>query len=181
MIPALKVISLYLTDGPLLGWYVKYLGRYAVCLLISVRIDGLLFGQLEPIPRGQIPDEQDFHNRKFYRIRLRRLEVIKAQRGRVLEKLIEVAKNVELGLVSGFNDTMTGMPESSGITLGKTFFNMTWYDKTKIFVAIEMVEPLLRTDLTVAEHAVETFRLASIITHEIAVRNQLVQYIADIS
>jgi hypothetical protein len=54
--------------------------------------------------------------------------------------------------------------------LGKTQYDINYFDKTKILVAMETVEPLLRKDLNPAERAVDTFRLASIIAHETAVR-----------
>lgn len=137
-------------------------------------MDAIFFGQREPIPMSEIPDEGKYHNRRYQRIRCRRPDVVRAERERVLLRLRNIAKNLELGFMSAGANSTNGLPDGKDAhTLGRTVFNTQWYSKTKILVAIEMVEPLLRTDLTVAEHTIEIFRLASILTHEVAVSNAL--------
>jgi hypothetical protein len=137
-----------------------------------IRLDALILGPRETIHLDQIPREQRFVNKEFKRFKLRPPWVVQhaEQRKEVQDKLHSIAKNLELGLLSGHNRLQNSLPNNVGF-LGKTQYNINYFDKTKIIVAMEMVEPLLRKDLNPAERAVDTFRLASIIAHETAVRH----------
>lgn len=135
------------------------------------RLDGLLFGPREPIPRSEIPNRGEFASQQYQRFRARRLSVVQSQeeRNKVQDKLLSVAKNVEWSFMSGYNQPLNGLPNSM-VYLGVTQPQPMWYEKTSIIIAIEMVESLIRMDLTTAERAIETFRLASVMCHEIAVQ-----------
>lgn len=45
------------------------------------------------------------------------------------------------------------------------------HDNVAIFIAIEYVEPLLKTDVTAAERKLDIFRLAVTLLHELCVSN----------
>ena len=138
--------------------------------LTEIRLDALLLGDKEIIPPDKIPSEQRFIGKDFKLFKLRDPWVVQeqAQREKVKTYIISLAKNLRLNLTSGRTWPQNGLP--CNITaLGKTRNNPFWFDQTRVDISIEMVEPLLRTDLTSAERAVDTFRLASTILHETTV------------
>jgi hypothetical protein len=138
--------------------------------LTRVRLDALILGKREVIPQDEIPAERTWIGKEFERFRLRNPPVVsdEAQRERVQTYISSLARNIRFILISGRTWPQTGLPAPE-ILLGKTRGNTIIFEHTKVYVAIETVEPLLRTDLTPAERAVDTFRLASIILHETVV------------
>lgn len=142
------------------------------CWLTRIRLDALVSGQQEPILQHEVPNRPLYRRRQYRRFRLRhpRLAQQDTERAKVQNRLLSIAKILKLGLMSGHNMPLNGLPDDNTIFLGKTMYNPSVYDKVRMFVAIELVEPLLRTDLNPAERATDTFRLASLLVHETAVR-----------
>jgi hypothetical protein len=173
IVPAIKLVSLFLTNAHVSPWFVKQLDMRPECMRadFDFRLDGLLFGRREQIQRSEIPKDEQYASKIYQRFIARPPSVVQHQkeRDKVQDKLLSVAKNVEWSLMSGHNQPLNGLP-SDMVYLGITRPQPMWYEKTSIIIAIEMVESLIRTDLTKAERAIETFRLASVISHEIAVQ-----------
>jgi len=71
---------------------------------------------------------------------------------------------------------VSGLPQSRGGSWGVTR-RLEYLEEdqgpVQVSLAISLIESLLRTDLTSAERAVDTFRLAATLLHETAVRRAL--------
>ena len=90
------------------------------------------------------------------------------ERRRAQQRLAALAENVDFFLVSGKNDPRNGLPsDPQGFMCGVTMHNDERRSShTIVNIAFEMVDTLLRTDLTSAERMVEVFKLATTLLHE---------------
>jgi hypothetical protein len=79
------------------------------------------------------------------------------------------AGQVDIQFQSGHTKHRNGLP-SKGFTDGRTVPKRLNGGRVRLQISYELVEPLLRSDLTSAERAVDTFRLACTLLHESAVR-----------
>jgi hypothetical protein len=115
-----------------------------------------------------VPEEDRSCTYEKFRVRPPTICQQDQERRRAQDKLRALASNVDFFLVSGLNDPRNGLPsDPRGFMCGLTMHN----DERKtghtiVNIALEMVETLLRTDLTSAERMIGVFKLATTILHE---------------
>jgi hypothetical protein len=138
--------------------------------LIVNRWDALVSGDKKIIPPESIPHEGNFKGHEYKRFKLRQPWVTAqaTERQKVQDRFLSASRKLEIRIMSGYNSLETGLP-CGGFFVGRTNPNIEWFDQTKFTIALELIEPLLRSDLNPAERAVDTFRLAVMIIHETAV------------
>lgn len=99
-----------------------------------------------------------------------------AAQNRIDEKLKQIVKSTRFVIRDGIAADTSGLPDPQDrgqVVLGSARrFEYIEDHQGWVWVGISfsLIEPLMRTDLTSAERAVDTFRLAATLLHETAVR-----------
>lgn len=109
------------------------------------RLDALLYGRLE-IVENTNPVVKRFHRRTGE-------ERVKKPRSEALDQRIqEMKQNVTFGLYSGYEQGASGLPERRTVRYGSTRQDRALEEvSVQVRLGIEMLQPLLRKDLTDAE------------------------------
>jgi len=84
------------------------------------------------------------------------------------KKLEEYAKTIEYHIYSGFIDLIS-FGEDLWWQAGVTSPSVTPVRKVRVFIALELIEPLFNVNITLAERRICEFELARLILHETAV------------
>lgn len=84
---------------------------------------------------------------------------------------LKASENIIFTLSSGHNDFDTGLPLGPGrFMYGCSYMGKPGvFPKARVIISFELLEALMRTDLTPAERAIENYRLANTMIHETAV------------
>lgn len=78
--------------------------------------------------------------------------------------------NISYHLINGWDDPWTGLDRGNWMcALTTPIFLDRKRDRIEIYVSYEMLEPLLRTDLTIAESSIDRFRFVATLMHEVTV------------
>jgi len=86
--------------------------------------------------------------------------------------LDETLKNISFDLKSGLCSSKTGLArKGSGFEMGSCLPS----DEESVIISIEILIPLLRTDLTQAERRLDHIRIAITVLHELCVSVSAVQ------
>ena len=90
-----------------------------------------------------------------------------AARQVIRDKLEDVGKNIEFGIISGLAASGSGYP-TGGYSLGVTYAKEIWR-KAKCSIAYEIIEPLLDARITISEKQLARFNIAVTVVHELTV------------
>ncbi|KAJ8059426.1 hypothetical protein OCU04_012370 [Sclerotinia nivalis] len=126
-------------------------------------LDALLNGRYEDVPNSPKGMKlQRFFSRTHG-------ERIHHSFARPLEILIhDLTSKVMFGFHSGYEDVATGLPRSRTSRNAITR-NHTVYDRIEVLISTELVQPLLRDDLTDAEKMGNRLRIGTTLVHEFAI------------
>jgi hypothetical protein len=138
------------------------------------RFDALLEGEWDVIPDDNLPPE--FQHRGEYErwrsFKPRAPETAFQARRSVQERFARVADHVEFHFISIRGGTDSGVVSDYAAYARGIMFGIGHYPSRAtavISISYELFEPLLRTDLTAAERAVQTFIFALTLFHETCV------------
>jgi hypothetical protein len=169
--PALRLATLFLTSSYGWTWYFECPVVYFI-VANYIRWDAFYAGTWTEIAqeekRGLGGDQ--FDDLILARFRARSGVDIEAAKARKQQQMTDAANMITLAFRSGRNSIYGGLPDTTqtGFMHGTTVLRTT--DHAEIFIAFELLEPLMSMNLTPAERAVETLRIATVILHETAVR-----------
>jgi hypothetical protein len=108
-------------------------------------MDALFHGRYEDIPNTP----GDTCLQRFYR-RSQGEPIADPKTRETQQKIRDMTQNVRLALYSGYEDPSSGLP-SLRVNRNAITKNNLLYERVEILLAIELVQPLLRDDLTDAE------------------------------
>ena len=127
--------------------------------------DALFTDRFDEVEQWRIrPEEQHMRLLSFHQRRPEERNTPQAIR-HVQDAIIRAASKIRMALTSGYTNTETLVPKRRQYTyasMKEDFFQ----GFTKINLSIELLEPLLRNDLTGAERMSLQFRVASTVIHE---------------
>ncbi|PMD36571.1 hypothetical protein L207DRAFT_586273 [Hyaloscypha variabilis F] len=151
--PALRLATLFLTSSYGWTWWDAF---YA----------GTWTEIAQEEKRGLGGDQ--FDDLILARFRARSGVDIEAAKARKQQQMTDAANMITLAFRSGRNSIYGGLPDTTqtGFMHGTTVLRTT--DHAEIFIAFELLEPLMSMNLTPAERGVETLRIATVILHETA-------------
>jgi hypothetical protein len=157
----LQLASRLLVDASYWPWYVNLLvlPETGTNRKITCRWDALFNGEYKPIENSRKPIDRvkqfllSFHQRgPALRNDPEALEELQRQ-------ILEASEKIRFGLHSGYARGDTGMPydlKQDHIHYGETV-PASIYPYTKVWLGVEILQPLLRRDLTDAERYVQYF------------------------
>jgi hypothetical protein len=108
-------------------------------------MDALFHGRYENI--AEVPG--DTYLQRFYR-RSQGERIADPKTQETQQKIRDMTQNVRLALYSGYEDPSSGLPALRVNRNAMTKNNLV-YKRVEILLAIELLQPLLRNDLTDAE------------------------------
>lgn len=169
--PCLRLASLFLANSHTSRWYVL-LGPHEQALKTNGfdRWDTLLFGRYEEVMDG-IPNE---FKGQLLRLKpnLDRATLDYDQHQKQFQELLKHYQ-IEYHLISGWTNASTGLPNNprrgswKHATTKEPLSPMS--NRIEVYISYELLEPLLRSDLTAAERKIDTFRFMVTLLHECCV------------
>jgi hypothetical protein len=151
LVPVLQLCSYFISHSHMYGCW-----------------DALFFGDLDDIPKGQLL--QSFQNRRYARVWRRPRGECCSEQGikQLQDAFLKVAGNIDWEFQASRISTHSGLPfPSTGNAMGLTSDN--YVNNPKVYVSLELFESLIGADLNQAEIALDVFRAASTILHELTV------------
>lgn len=130
--PALKLASQLLTNASSWPWW-----------------DALFNGTYEPVERGRVPPDKADMTLLRFRARHMRLHDPRQLQWQILE----IGDDIMFGFCSGYTNTYNQLPREGRRDkyVYGTMEPKIYEDYTKVWISVEILQPLLRTDLKESE------------------------------
>lgn len=169
LVPVLQLASYIISHSYMFGWWVhvQYVFDHT---LISASWDAIFFGKIDDVPKNELPIA--FQNRRFARLYRRNRDECYSEQGQkqLQDAFLQAAGDVDWFFQAGRSTCFSGLPvlgPNAGGAYGLTDDGII--GSPKVFITFELLEPMLSANLNKSEIALDIFRAANTLLHELAV------------
>lgn len=127
---------------------------YFYSITLPNRWDALFNGSYNRVKLFRIPPEYRHMALLTFHARSPNIQASEQARNQLTNDILEIHEDIRFGFFSGYTNPLTHLPRSRD-KINKYIFGSTntvpFEDHTKVWIAVELLQPLLRHDLTDSE------------------------------